>query len=338
MRLPRLRRAFRGAPAALALAGAVPLLGLLGACSSHKTPPALVVDAGAAAAGLTAEQSAQVLARVGDRTITLGDFASALEHMDEFDRLRYGSPARRRELLSQMIDVMLLADEARAKGYDKDPAAEQEVREILRDAVLQRARATVPSPADIPNADVEAYYAAHKADFRDPERRRVSAIVTRSQAAAAAALEAATHASPEGWGELVKSKSVEPPTTPDVPADLAGDLGFVSPPGDPRGVNPRVPEDVRAAAFTIEHVGDVLKGVVAAGGKFYVVKLAGKVDAHERTLADVERTVRVKLAQDQMRAAEDALLADLRKRFPVEVDQAALAQVKVDLPADGGAP
>src|SRR5580698_11434073 len=108
----------------LALTGA-----LSGGCRTHS-------DAGGAGGAfndtLASEQAARVLAKVGDRTITLGDYEAALEHMDQFDRLRYGAPDRRKALLGEMIDVMLLADEARAQGYDKDPATEQEVREILR--------------------------------------------------------------------------------------------------------------------------------------------------------------------------------------------------------------
>jgi len=80
-----------------------------------------------------AEQAGRVLAKVGDRTITLGDYVAALEHMDQFDRMRYQSPERRKELLNEMIDLELLANEARQKGYDQDPVAQQEIRAILRD-------------------------------------------------------------------------------------------------------------------------------------------------------------------------------------------------------------
>ena len=44
--------------------------------------------------GLSPEQAAQVLARVGTRIITLGDFAAALERMDPFERIRYQSDDR----------------------------------------------------------------------------------------------------------------------------------------------------------------------------------------------------------------------------------------------------
>ncbi len=99
-------------------AGALALAMAAVACSrpSASTTPG---DGGIAVGTLSPEEASQVLAHVGDRTITLGDYVAALQHMDQFDRIRYSAPARRRELLGEMIDVMLLADEARAKGYDR---------------------------------------------------------------------------------------------------------------------------------------------------------------------------------------------------------------------------
>jgi peptidyl-prolyl cis-trans isomerase C len=196
----------------LAIGIATALLTANTACSSCKSSsaPPLETDASAVAIGtLTPEQAAQVLARVGDRTITLGDFEAALEHMDQFDRMRYQAPDRRKELLGEMIDVMLLADEAREKGYDRDPVTQQEIREILRDAILKKAREGVPQPAEIPEQEVRAYYEHHRADFRDPERRRVSVIALANEAAAQSALDAARKATPTQWGELVRSRSVD---------------------------------------------------------------------------------------------------------------------------------
>jgi DNA-directed RNA polymerase subunit F len=309
---------------------------VVSACSGCKGTPSspAQADAGAISSdGLTPEQSAQVLARVGDRTITLGDFVAAFRHMDQFDRLRYEAPERRRELLGEMIDVMLLADEARAQGYDKDPITEQEIREILRDAYLDKAREGAPTPADVPGDEVRAYYDAHKADFHDPERRRLSAIVLSSSSAAAGALEAAKKTTAVEWGELVRAKSIDAQAKANVPVDLAGDLGFVSPPGDDRGGNARVPDEVRAGAFEIASVGDVLPRVVASARKFYVVRFTSKSDAHDRSLADAERSIRVKLAQEKLHAKQEELIDDLRKQYPVRIDEAALATVQVDSPA-----
>jgi peptidyl-prolyl cis-trans isomerase C len=309
-------------------------------CSSCKSSSSVGPQAdGAAAIGqLTSEQAAQVLARVGDRTITLGDFEATLEHMDQFDRMRYQAPERRKELLGEMIDVMLLADEARDKGYDRDPVTQQEIREILRDAILKKAREGAPQPNEIPVEEVRAYYEQHRADFHDPERRRVSAIVLASDAAAQSTLESARKATATQWGELVRTRSVDAAAKATTPLDLAGDLGFASPPGDTHGTNTRVPEEVRVAVFALDKVGDVAPRVVHSGGKLYVVKLTGRTDPRDRTFEESERPIRVKLAQDDIRAREDALLEELKKQFPVQIDEAALAQVQVQLPpVDAGA-
>jgi peptidyl-prolyl cis-trans isomerase C len=243
---------------------------------------------------LTPEQAKQVLARVGDKTITLGDYVAALEHMDQFDRLRYQSTERRKELLDEMINVELLAQEATAKGYDKDPLAQQELRAILRDAMLADARKGVPAPADVPESEVRAWFDAHRADYKDPERRRVSVIVVKDEASAKTTLDAAKKAAPgSGFGELVKAKSIDPHARDNVPIDLAGDLGIVSPPGDARGENVRVPEPVRVALFAIADVGAVHDQVVGNGGKFYIVRLTHKHPPHQRTNEESHRTNRV---------------------------------------------
>ncbi len=294
-------------------------------------------------AQLTPELSAKVLARVGEKTITLGDFVAAMEHMDQFDRLRYQAPERRKELLEEMIRVELLAQEAERKGYDKDPVTQAEIRAILRDAMLVSARKGAPSPADIPESEVQAYFDSHKADYHDPERRRLSCIVLRDEASAKEVLPAATAATagPAAWGELVKTKSIDAQARANVPVDLAGDFGIVSPPGDIRGENVRIPEEVRAAVFEIPKVGEVLPRAVKAGNKVYIVRLTQKLEAHDRTFAEAERVIRVKLAQDKVRDREQAALAELRKKHKVEIDQTALGTVRVDLApvsADAGAP
>jgi peptidyl-prolyl cis-trans isomerase C len=316
-------------------------LALTGAAGTgcKSAPSSSASDGGGVASGaLTPEQAAQVLARVGDRTITLGEFQAALEHMDQFDRMLYQSPERRKELLGEMIDVTLLADEAREKGYDQDPVTQQELREILRDAMLKKAREGVPPPSEIPVEEVRAYFEAHRVDFHDPERRRVSAIVVAGEAAAAATLVAAMQASPAQWGEMVRAKSIDATAKADTPLAMAGDLGFVSPPGDPRGANPHVPDEVRAAVFEVDKVGDVLPRTVKAGARYYVLKLTSRTDPHDRTFEEAERQIRVKLAQDQIHAREEGLLDDLRKQYPVKIDDGALAQVIVELPGvDGGA-
>ena len=348
-RFPRARQTCASFFAALRRVSVLLLFGFLagaaaflGACESCKPGGGELTDAGPSPTKLlTDKQAAQVLAKVGDKNITLGDYTAALEHMDQFDRLRYQSPERRKELLDEMITVELLAMEATAKGYDKDPLAQQELRAILRDAMLAEARKGAPTPAEIPESEVKAWFEAHRADYKDPERRRVSIVQLNSEATANEVLAAAKKAkNAMEWGDIVRTKSLDPQARANVPTDLAGDLGIVSPPGDPRGDNPRVTPEVREAVYAIADVGGVHDKVVSSGGgKFFVVRLTQKIAPHERTYEEAERSIRVKLAQDKVRAKEDELITELKKGVKVEIDEAALATVKVQMPAaaaDGG--
>jgi parvulin-like peptidyl-prolyl isomerase len=257
--------------------------------------------------------------------------------MDPFERLRYQSADRRKQLLNEIIQVELLAEEAKRRGLDKQPETQERLRQMLRDELLQDLRRTTPAPNDIPDAEVHAYFDAHHDEFKEPERRRVAHVVVATEAKAKSALQTALGASATEWGKLVSDVSLDQPpkTSGSAPSELAGDLGIVGPPGHPRGANPRVPEALRAAVFQIDKIGGVLDRVVPDGGKFHIVRMTGRTEARDRSFQDAERTIRVAIVQDRIRAREVQLEQELRQRYPVTIDDEALAQAKVP-EVDGG--
>ncbi len=282
--------------------------------------------------GLSPEQAARVVARVGDRNITLGDFARTLDRMDPFDRLRYQTKERRRELLQEIIDVELLAQEARRRGLDKRPDVADAIRQLYRDALLSKLRDSLPMPAAIPAEEVKAYYDANAEKFNEPERRRVSAIVLSNKADVDKVLKlaVATKNATE-WGQLFLAHSINAPKTkrPNDPVDLAGDLGLVGPPGDAKGANTKVPEAVREVAFKLPAVGAVHASAVELEGKFFVVRLSGVTAGHKRTVQEADRTIRVAILQGRLQELERKLDQDLRAKFKVELNDKALADIKL---------
>src|SRR5690606_18323270 len=96
-----------------------------------------------------------------------------------------------------------------------------------------------------------------------------------------------------------------------------------------RGANERVPKAVREALFKIAKVGEVHDAVVEDGGKFYIVRLIGKTDARDRPFKEAERSIRVSLVQENIRAAEEKLEKELREKYPVKIDDEALEKVKL---------
>jgi hypothetical protein len=299
-------------------------------CDERPLDPARA-DAGAGPAGLKPEQAAMVLARVGERVITLGDFAAVLERMNALDRPRYLNPEMRRKLLEEMIDVELLAQEARRRGLDKRPEVEEAIRQILREAALAEARRGMPQPADIGADKVRAYYERNAEQFREPERRRVSAIVLDDpDKAKQVHAKARALARPEDWGALFHEHSLTAPKERSAtPADLVGELGIVGPPGDSKAASDAVPAPVQRAVFELTELGEVHASVVEAEGRYFVVRLSGRVPGHTRSLAEVERVIQGAILQELIDARERELDEKLRARFPVTIDEQALAQVKL---------
>lgn len=308
------------------------LLAALASGCNEKALEQAASTSGEPVSGLGAEQASKIVAKVGERTITLGDFARTLDRMDPFDRLRYQTKERRRELLQEMIDVELLAQEAKRRGLDKRPEVVDALRQLYRDALLQKVRDSLPPPGAITADEVKAYYEANAERYTEPERRRVSAIVMTSKAEAekvkglAQKVKSATE-----WGELFLKNSITAPKAkgPNDPVDLAGDLGIVGPPGDPKGGNAKVPEAVREAVFKMPGVGQVADSVIESEGKFFVVRLSGMTPGHKRTLAEADRTIRVAILQQKLTELENKLDQELRVKFPVQIDDKVLTDLSL---------
>lgn len=320
--------AVRWAAPAFGLVAALATSGCESCGSSRETSP----RAGERA-GLSEEMAGRVLARVGERTITLGDYAAVLERMDPLERLRYQTADRRKELLEELIDLELLAREAEARGLAEQPETRALVDEMLRDEVLRQRRANVPRPEQIAAADVRAYYEAHQAELAEPERRRVAAFSLESGVRARAVLREALAADAAAWARLVAEHAPEQAAPSGDRTDarpgleLAADLGLVNAPGSGASENDRVPEPLRAAVFRIERVGGVYPEPVPHAGRFFIVRLTGQQAARQRTLPEVESLVRARLVRERIEQEDRALLERLRQEIPVRVNEAELERV-----------
>jgi peptidyl-prolyl cis-trans isomerase C len=316
----------------LSLLGTLMLVG----CDRHKSDaPAPAQSATVSRQQLDDEQASKVLARVGKRTITLGDYVSALERMDPFERLRYQTTERRKLLLDEIVNVELLAREAERRGLDRRPETEEAIRQLMREELLQQLRSEQPALDEIPDQHVRAYYEQHEDEFKDPTRRRVSVIAVRSRKLAQELLPQAAAADPTGWGKLVRAHSVlsasarGSSTTARPPLDLEGDLGLVSAPDQGKGQNEKVPEAVREALFKIKKLGEVYAGVVSDRDLHYIVRLMGESPARTRKLDEVDNNIRVRLLRRRLLKAEQELEQQLRKKYPVVINEALLVKLKV---------
>jgi parvulin-like peptidyl-prolyl isomerase len=354
-----MRRRRKLSPTALALTAVAVLLGD-GACTRPAAPH--VGDAGAARAGardgrggsvadlatagdagrdpcehLSAEERGQVVARVGDDALTVCDFAQRIALQNPYLRARFNSGEQRRALLRSWVDSELLAAEARARGLDQDPAVRHAVTSQLARTLENQLRDAVEAPA-VSDADVEAYFAQHRAEYDTPEQVRASHVLLPTREAAERVLaDARAHAADDAhWRDLVRHE-----TQDDATRDIGGDLGFFTAQG-----GSTVPPELAAAAFALRSPGDVAAEVVvtAHGGRnhvqgFHVVRFVARREALHRTLDEVRRPIHNRLFRERLDAAQDravgAVLEQLRGRTPVTIHDEVLGQLHLDLP-DGG--
>jgi hypothetical protein len=275
----------------------------------------------------------QIVARVGDRSMTVCDFARRLAGQNPYLRARLNTPEARRALVRAWVDGELLALEARTRGLDNDPSVRNAVLSQLARQVESEVRAGV-APAEVSEADVERYYREHISEYETPEQVRFSHIVLSSRADADRVLAEAQRVAGDdaAWRNLVRSNTRDESTR-----ETGGDVGFVG-----REGSAQVPAELAQAAFRLRNVGEVLGEVVqsAHGGAnhgpgFHVVRMIARREALRRSLDDVRRAIRNRLFEERNDQAQSnavrELVARLRRDNPVQVDEAALSAVRIDV-------
>jgi peptidyl-prolyl cis-trans isomerase C len=314
--------------ASLTALGFVLGLALAPACGKKKEEPAAAKETKAPPLhnGLTEEQSKQVLAKVGDTTITLGEFADRLSSQSPYLRARYQSPERRREFLDNMVRFELLALEAKKRGEDKLPDV-QRVREQMM--VQQMMKELFDDKgvklSDISDKEIQEYYDKNPTEFHKPEQRRASHILFKDKAKAEAVLKK-LQAAPDDM-ELFR-KLAEQNNQDAATKDRFGDLRFFS--QAPAAGETAPPQPVRDAVFKLVKTGDMAPEVIQSEQGFHVVKLTGERAALDRSLDDARRLIQNRLWRKKREDAIEAFVADLRGKAELKENLDLLSQVKVD--------
>jgi peptidyl-prolyl cis-trans isomerase C len=341
MRRPSTRS--RAPEAARAVVIALTAIAAIAACDSKKQAPEATSQPSTAAApkaeaknGLTREQAKKVLVKVGDTTITLGDFAERLSSQSPYLRARYASPERRREFLDNMVRFELLALEAKKRGHEQ----QADVERVRRQMMVQQMMKEVFDDkgiklSDITDAEIKTYYDAHQAEFHKPAQRRVSHILwtdkVKDRAKAEATLKQlqAKVDDMELFRTLAKEQNQDPETK-----DREGDLRFFA--REPQADEPHPPKAVRDAAFTLAKIGEVFPKVIESEQGLHVIKLTGDRAALDRSAEDARRLIQNRLWREKREAAIDKFVADLRAKADVKENLDLLGQVRVDATAAPG--
>jgi hypothetical protein len=94
-----------------------------------------------------------------------------------------------------------------------------------------------------------------------------------------------------------------------------------------------VPAAVREALFRIDRDGGVYPEPVTVNDHHHVVRLVSSRQARQRSLAEVDTQIRLRIIARREAEAKSALIAELRRQTNVKIDDATLDAVGPVAPA-----
>jgi len=288
--------------------------------------PACKKNKGKGNAGGGADPS-QVVAKVDDAVITVGEFQDRLNKQSPFVRARFTTNEKKKEFLETLIRFEVMANEAERRGYDKDPDVLRVMKQQMISKFLQKDFESKLKVEDVPDAEVEKYYNDHPAEFNQKDEVRVSEVINKDKgkadkayAEARALPKAAPPTTPEGkqFKDIVAKYSEDEEAKP-----RGGDLGFFD------KDTTRYPKPVVEAAFKLAEVGDVAPPVKTDKG-WAVIRLNQKRPGFNRPLAEVKHQIQQRLFRDTRSKAMDTFYAELKKKANIEINDANLSKVVID--------
>jgi hypothetical protein len=125
---------------------------------------------------LTPEQDNVIVARIGEKTITVGDVIRQIDGEGVELRSLYMVPQKRRDLVEQMIEKELMVAEAEKKGLGRHPMVQHAWKKAM---VLEYLReyGSKMTIADITDEAAKSHYEKYLSQYVTPEKRRASVLI-----------------------------------------------------------------------------------------------------------------------------------------------------------------
>jgi peptidyl-prolyl cis-trans isomerase C len=259
-----------------------------------------------------------VVGRYDGAKITAEELRREASRMPPVLRKQFDTANGRRELVGAMIDKRLLVREAERRGLDDDPELRRQVRDLEERLLVQALVGEEERRAEAPGeAELRAWYEAHRAELAQPERVRLSRILVSQGARGAAPERARARARAEQLAARVRrgepfGKVAREGDGPERAKE--GDLGLVA-----RGGTKD--ERLEAAAFALTRPGET-SGVVECADGFAVLRLEERRPARVPTFEEARGEVENRMSPERKRKAFDGLLARLRRDAEVAIEVA----------------
>ncbi|MCX8031279.1 MAG: peptidylprolyl isomerase [Thermodesulfovibrionales bacterium] len=127
--------------------------------------------------------SEEVLARVGDKTITKADLERIISYYPSNQQKRIQStPMLKKEVLERYIQGIVISKIAISKGFDKQPKIKERLELMTNDFLAnQFIQQEVIGKIDVSEAEAKEYFNKYKEEFIIPEMIKVRHILIRAE-------------------------------------------------------------------------------------------------------------------------------------------------------------
>jgi len=251
----------------------------------------------------TGALDADTVARVGDEVITRGDLGQILSQIPVQYRSRYSSAQGMKELVDRLIDMKMLAWEARKQGLNERPDMKMKLNNMIDQVLAHELENEIKKNLKIGEQDIETYYKEHQDSYNNPVKVKASHILVESKDEAESILQALRGGA--DFAELAKEKSKCPS------AAKGGDLGWFE-----KG---KMDPAFEKAAFDLKK-GE-LSDVVKSSFGYHLIKMENIRPARTKTLDQARKSIERTLERDLLETQVSDLKTRIRNEITVEVNE-----------------
>ncbi len=248
-----------------------------------------------------------VLARIGDMKITVSDFNERISNLPT--RYQNVIKKRKKEFLQEIINDMLLYQEAVRQGLQKDKDVVKVIEEARKKILIARLlKDRIDDTIAISEDEIAGEYTTNKGKYMMPEVMRVSHILLRTRTEAVEVM--AELEKGASFEETARAKSVDPT------AQNGGDIGYF-----PRGQ--LIPAFENACA-KLQVNGTV--GPVRTELGYHIIKLTDRKEPALRPLETVRDRIKSALYTAKRRQMFNLLIDRVTEETEIEIDEEALEE------------
>ena len=268
----------------------------------------LLILAALAFAGPTAAETgaSDVLAKVGDQEITRGMIENIIATIPEENRVPFLTPDGQKKILDEVVSLTLFAQEAKAKGLDKEPAIKTRL-DYAQTEYLAREffRRQVGKAPEISEDELQAYYKEHLNEFKPPEEIQARHILVGTEAEANKILEQLKAG--QDFAELAKKKSIDPAAAKGGKLELMDGKDWL-----PKGT---FEKSFEFSLFKIPK-GQV-DGPLKTQFGWHILKVDDKRQPDTPAFVQVRNMIKQRLQDERAQKLHNELMEQLKKSFPV---------------------